>query len=181
MVRDFNQGAGQLDPGGPAADDHKVHPGLARHIVVSTLGALEGFDHPRADRKGVGQRLQSRRVRCPVVVAEPVVDSTGGDDEVIKRQPRAVVQHRAACGDVDVHHLGLQDREAPAAHLAAQHMANGRRDRRRGQPGRGHLVEQRLEEVMVGAVEQGHIDLRAGQGAHGFKAAETAADDDDAG
>ncbi len=49
----------------------------------------------------------------------------------------------------------------------------------REHPG-GDLVEQRLEEVVVGAIHHHHLDRRAAQRLGGEQAAEPAADDHDA-
>jgi hypothetical protein len=57
-------------------------------------------------------------------------------------------------------------------------VADGRRHRRRRQPGGGHLVQQRLEQVVVGAVDQRHLDIGTRQRTHRFQATEAAADDD---
>ena len=48
-----------------------------------------------------------------------------------------------------------------------------------GQDARRHLVEQRLEQVVVGAVHHRDVDVGVGQRAHRVEAAEAAADDDD--
>jgi hypothetical protein len=54
-----------------------------------------------------------------------------------------------------------------------------RADRRRGQPRGRDLIEQRLEEVVVGAVDEDDLDRRLRQRAHRLDAAEAAADDED--
>ena len=63
--------------------------------------------------------------------------------------------------------------------LIAQDVAQRRGDRRRGEAGGGHLVEQRLEQVMVAAIDQRDLDRRPLELAHGPEAGESAADDDD--
>ena len=96
---------------------------------------------------------------------------------MVKRDAAGVRHHHLLCADVDVCHLRLQHGEPPAAHLFAQDVADGRRHRGRGQTGRGHLVEQGLKQVVVGAVDERHLDLGLGQSAHSLEAAKTAADD----
>ena len=49
--------------------------------------------------------------------------------------------------------------------LAAQDVADRRRDVAGRQPGRRHLVEQRLEEVVVAPVDHDDVHARASQGA----------------
>jgi hypothetical protein len=61
----------------------------------------------------------------------------------------------------------------------AQDVADRRGDVPLGEhPGRD-LVEQRLEEVVVGAIDHHHLDRRAPQGLGGEQPGEPAADDDD--
>ena len=48
-----------------------------------------------------------------------------------------------------------------------------------GQAGGGHLVQQWLEEVVVGAVNDDDFDIGLGQGFGGFEATKATANDDD--
>ena len=102
---------------------------------------------------------------------------TGGHDEVVVRQRGAVCQVHGALAHIDVGDLAQQGGHVA---LLPEQVPDGRRNGRGRQPGRGHLVEQGLEEVVVGLVHQGHIHRRAPQGAGGFEAAEPATDDDHA-
>jgi hypothetical protein len=62
----------------------------------------------------------------------------------------------------------------------AQHIADRRRDVTLGQHPRSDLVEQCLKQVMVGLIDDDHLDRRASERLGGEQAAEPAADDDDA-
>ena len=74
-------------------------------------------------------------------------------------------------------HLGQQ---RAGVVLLLDHAAQRRRDQAgRQDPGR-HLVEQRLEQVVVGPVDQRDVDVGAGQRADGVQPAEPAADHDHA-
>src|SRR6185437_13280479 len=64
--------------------------------------------------------------------------------------------------------------------LAAKEPADRRGDVGRREHRRRDLVEQRLEDVMIRAVDDGDIDGRVLERARGVEAAEAAADDDDA-
>ena len=93
---------------------------------------------------------------------------------------RRRIRHRAARGAPrhrSLVHLRQQHRDVL---LLAQDPADRRRDvagrQRRGR----HLIEQRLEQVVVVAIEQRDPDRRAGERARRVEAAESAADDDDA-
>ena len=54
-------------------------------------------------------------------------------------------------------------------------------DIRGGDPGGGHLVEQRLEEVIVVLIDQDHLHRGAGQLAGGAQPGKAGPDDDDPG
>ena len=167
-------------PVGPPPMTTKVIQAARRGVVAGALGALEGADHAGANVEGVGQRLQARREAGPVVVAEVAVRGAGGDDEVIPGDLLAAVERRGSRGHVEALHLGLEDRQVAALHLGQQHVADRCAHRRRAQARRRHLIEQRLEQVMVGAVDQGDLDLGLRQRPHRLDAAEAAADDEHA-
>ena len=80
-----------------------------------------------------------------------------------------------ACLDVDVLHLaenGAQGRIVP------QHVAYGGRDLAlREDPG-GHLVQQGLEEMVIGPVDEGDPHVGPFEGTGGEQPAEAAPDDD---
>src|SRR6185369_452862 len=65
---------------------------------------------------------------------------------------------------------------APVAH----EMADRPRDLAARERGRGHLIEQRLKQMMVAAVDQRDLDRRARQPVGRLQPAEAGADDDDA-
>ena len=77
--------------------------------------------------------------------------------------------------DVDGGHLGHAD---PHVAVPAQHVADGRRDLALREDAGGHLVEERLEEMVVGAVDEGDPHLGVLEGAGGEEPAEPGADDD---
>ena len=72
-------------------------------------------------------------------------------------------------GDAGVHDPAVQVEPGdlgqfdPDVLVLAQHVADGRRDLARGDHARGHLVQQRLEQVVVAPVYQGHVHALAGQ------------------
>ena len=81
MLRQFGNGAGELDAGRPGADDRERQPGLAIGGIAAGLGQLEGAEDSRADAKGVVERLHAGRVALPFVVAEVGVAGPGRDDQ----------------------------------------------------------------------------------------------------
>ena len=88
-----------------------------------------------------------------------------------------IAEDEALVAKVDSGGVGQEDGRVA---LPAQDVAQGRRDVRGGQPGRGHLVQERLEGVMVVAVHERDAHGRVPQGARGREAGEAPADDDDA-
>ena len=179
VLRDLGHGARHLDAGRPGADHDESHPRLARRRIVEPLGAFERADDACADAKRVVERLQARRVYRPIVMAEVAVRCTCGDDQVVVRQRLLTVEPHLPGRRVDADHLGLQDCQVAALHLGAQRVADRRADGRRAQARGRHLVQQRLEQVVVGAVDQRDLDLRFRERAHRLDAAESAAHDHD--
>jgi hypothetical protein len=113
-------------------------------------------------------------MRRPVIVTEIAVGGAGSDDQLVVAESLAVGQLDLARGRVHAHDLAQQGGQIA---LAAEQAARRRGDRRRRQPGGGHLVEQGLEQMVVGLVDEGDVDVRMAQGLGGFQATETAADD----
>ena len=171
---DLGQGAGQFDAGGPAPDDRETQPGIALGRVGGRFGALEGQQQAPAQVERVVERLEPGRVRGPVVVAEVGLGRAAGQKQIVERHPLAAGQFQAPVG-------GLDPRHRRHAHhhvlLPPQDLAQRRGDVRRRQPGGRHLVEHRLEQVVVAAVDQGDAHRRRAQRAHGSQPGETAADD----
>ena len=62
--------------------------------------------------------------------------------------------------------------------MVPEHDAQGRGDLARREPARGHLVEQRLEEVKVAAIDQRDRYRRAPERLGDIQPAKSAADDD---
>lgn len=178
VARDLGQGAGQFDAGGTTADDGETQPRRLLRRVRFGLGAFERQQQLAAQRDGIVQRLQAGRIIGPLIVAEVGVGGAGG-------QQQAVVVQRAAIGHADLprplvdgHHFAEADFHIA---LVAEDVAQRCGDIRRGQAGGGHLVQQRLEQVMVAAIDQGDAYALAGQGTGGPETGKTAADNDQVG
>ena len=176
VQRDLAHRAGHLDAGGSGADDDKGHPRSALRRVGAALGTLERADDAGADRQRIGQGLQPRRMPRPVVVAEVAVRRAGCDDQVVVGERLVSVERHLMRCCVDRRHFGLQDRQVTALHLAPQRVANRRADGGRTQARGRDLVQQRLEQVVVGAVDKRDLDVGLRQRAHRFEPAEAAAD-----
>ena len=183
LPRNLGERAGHLDAGRAAADHDKGEQPLAPARIGLPLGTLERQQHAPPDVERVLERLEARRGRAPLVVPEVGVRGAARHDQVVVRQPLAVAggtirEDELFAGLIDRAHLGEEDLDVP---LPPQDPADGRRDVAGRERGHRHLVEQRLEDVMVPAVEDREPNPRAPQRAGGVEPAEAAADDDDMG
>src|SRR5690606_20743846 len=119
-----------------------------------------------------------RRVDGELVVAEPRLLRAGGDDEVVVLV--VVVDPQRVRGHPPLVQVDVGDRaeDHPRVALPGQDLARGRGDlARREDPG-GHLVEQRLEQVVAGPGEHGDVDVVLAQGAGSEQAPEAGPDDE---
>ena len=174
VARYLGQRAGQFNARGAAADHGKVQPGLLLFFRRCRLGAFKGKQHAAADQQRVVQRLQARRVRRPFVVAEIGIGCAAGHQQLVVGQLLATLERDGLVRQVDATHFSQQHADIG---LVTQDLAQRRRDVRRRQAGRCHLVQQRLKQVVVDAVDERDVQRRLGQGARGPEAGETAAND----
>ena len=122
----------------------------------------------RADRAGVVERLE-------------VAGGARRDDQAVvaELERRAVGHRRVRDALVEVEAADLGEQHAGVV-LPAQHAAQRRGDLSLGQDAGGDLVEEWLEQVVVGAVDEGDLDGRPFQCLRRVEAAEASADDEDA-
>ena len=128
---------------------------------------------------GVPQGLQARREHGPFVVPEVGVRASGRDHQGVIGQRQLPAVRSQGLHDparqVQVLHLGQHDARVG---LLPDHAAQGRRDDAIGQDPGGDLIEQRLEQVVIGPVHDRDVGIGAGQGARNPDPAEPPADDD---
>ena len=149
-------------------------------LVGRHLGHLELSEDAVAQVPGVFDRFHAGGELGEVVVPEVGVSGARGHHErVVRELQRPVVRtfgpHDPAL-DVDVGDLGEQGAHVRIApNGAAQRGGDqaGRQDARR------HLVEEGLEEVVVGAVDERDVDIRAVEPVDRVQPSEPAAHDDD--
>ena len=177
LARDLGQRPGHLDARGAAADDDERHPFATARGIGLALGHLVGQEHAAADLERVLDALEAGGERRPAVVAEVRVGGAGREHQVVVGE-LAVLEHERLGRDVDRHRLRQQHRDVRPP---AEHAPDRGRDVGGVQGGRGHLVEEGLEEVVVPPVHDGHLRGGALEGLGGVQPAETAADDDDLG
>ena len=143
------------------------------------LGHLEGTEDPAAQLEGVVDALHAGGELGELVVAEVGLAGAGGHDQrVVRRHGLAaedMVGDRAGLqvdvGDLAEHHRGVA--------LLGQDLPRRRGDLALGEDAGRHLVEQRLEEVVRGLRDHGHVDVGPAQGLGAEQAAEAGADHHD--
>jgi hypothetical protein len=176
MPRDLGERPRELDAGRAGADHHEGEPRCALDGVGLALRALEREQDPGADVERIFQRFQSGRVRRPGVVAEIAVHRAGGDDQIVVRDVGAVIELHFFPGGIDGAHVTHEHRHVA---LAGEDVADRRRDCRRGQSGGCHLVQQRREKMVVGAIDDGNVGLRLAQRLCRPQAGKPATENDD--
>src|SRR6266446_5959513 len=80
----------------------------------------------------------------------------GGDDEMVERNATAFRDHFFARG-IDTRNFGEDDLRIS---LTAKNSPNRRNNVSRGQPGGRNLIEQRLEEMVVVAIDDSDVERR---------------------
>ena len=177
MVCQFGDLPSHLDSGRAGSDDHERHPRRSQLGIVLDLGHLEGAKDATAQLERVVDALEAGRVHSPLVVAEVRRFRARCDDQAVVASDHLVVQgprgHRASV-QIDIGHVPEHD---AGVALVAQHLARGRSDLPIGEDARRDLIQQWLEEVVGGPVDQGHRDRGPFQAPGREQASEARADD----
>lgn len=176
LLAEVGERAGDLHPGGAAADDGDVQL-VARGVAG---GALQLGEHPLADGQRLGAGVHRHRVLLGAGGAEEVGGRAVGQHQVVVgqvvRAALALVEGDDLRLRVHAHHLALA--VAHVGHLQRQ-PPQEHGDVPGVQAGRGHLVQQRLEGLVDVAVDQGDPHPGVAQPHHGLGSREAAADDHD--
>jgi hypothetical protein len=110
------------------------------------------------------------------IVPEVRLPGPGCDDQAVigdAGAPSNGLERHLARLEVDIDHFAKQHARI---RVAAEDVPGRRGDVTLGQDARRHLIEQRLEQVMVGAVDHGHLHRSTPQGLRGGQPAEARAD-----
>src|SRR5690606_9561179 len=115
-----------------------------------------------------------------VVVAEVGLVGSGGDDETVVLE----LEVHVTGGGVDgpgghIDPVDVTEGDGGVL-LVPEDQPRGRRDLADGQDAGGHLVQQRLEEVVTGPGDQGYVHVRLLERARCGQPAESGPDDDHA-
>ena len=143
-------------PVGPPPITTIVRKRCRRTVVLGPLGLLEGRQDLIAQRDRVRERLERERRLLPLVVPEVRGVRAAGDDQAVVADLLAAVQRQLAPLGVDLGHLGHRHADVG---LLAQHAADRGRAVAHRQHAGGELVEQRLEQVVVRAVDERDVDV----------------------
>ena len=177
LVRDLRDGPGELHAGRTAPDDNECHERIALHRIHGPFGVLERDQEPATDLQRIFETLESRGMTLPLVVPEVRVPGSRGHQQVvIADRAHGIAEIDLLPRDIDRQHTAEQNGHVA---LITQHPSYGHGDvtwrQRRGR----HLIEQRLEQMMIGAVDERDVDRSLAELARGRKAGESAAEDDD--
>jgi hypothetical protein len=173
---------GQFHPGRAGADERERQPSPPFLRVGGRVRHLERAVYPVPDRERVRDCIHPRRPAGEFIVAEIGLPDSGGHDEVVIAELDAITAD--ACGDnpaagrIKIDYLGHHAVDVP---VFLEQVAQRSGDLTLGHDAGSALVEQGLEYVVLGAVDQRHRDVAALQPADREQPGESAADDHDAG
>ena len=159
-------------PVGPAPTTVNVSSLLAPRRVAGPLGLLERAQDAAPQLQRVVDRLHAGRELGEVVVAEVRLAGARGDDQAVVWRDIGVPEQVRGHGlvrqvdmrDVAEQHLSVL--------LPAQDDPGGRGDLALGDDAGGHLVQQRLEQVVRGLGDQLDVDVGALECLGGVQSAE---------
>ncbi len=175
-MRELGNSSRKLHTGRPTAhDDESEQCGASQRIRLA-FGTLEREQDLPTDRRGVLQRLQSRRARLPLVMSEIGMPGSGCQHQRVVCDQRAVCEMKLVRLSIDAADGGQQRGHLLATpEQVADRPGNlGWRERRGCD-----LIEQRLEQVMISLIDKCYANRRAGQTARDFQTTESSADNDD--
>ena len=170
--------SGDLDAGRTGADDRHRQPARPLLGILAELGHLQRLQQPPPQAERIGEGLHAGRVGGQLVVAEVREPGARGDDQAVvrngdRRAVRALgTNHprlQVEAGDLGQHHRRVA--------LVPQDVPQRRGDLPFGEDACRDLVEQRLEQVVGLAIDEGDVDRRPAERARREQAAEASAHD----
>src|SRR4030095_6470991 len=180
LANQYGQGARHLDARGARTDEYERQQVAMGKWIFFGLGLLERLQDLVADRLRIREGLQTRRVRLELLVTEVAVRGAGGEDQGV-----VLDRHSLALRTVDEDQLPYLVDTNDLSHdhrrvlLPVQDLAKRCRDLRWRQGRNRNLVEQRLEEMVVGAIDQQDSNWRVAQRFRCSESSKSATDDDD--
>jgi hypothetical protein len=158
-----------------AADEHESEELALPHRIGFAFGSFERQQDAPPDRDGVFERFQPRRERLPLLVAEIRMARAARYNQVVIVEHGAVGQLDSTRGDIDARRLAEEH-----AYVSGppQNPPDRRGDITWRERRRGDLIQQRLKDVMVAAIEQRDLDVGLSQRFCRRQPAKSAADND---
>ena len=148
---------GQFHAGRAGADQDEGEVGTAFLRVGGRVRHLEGAVYPAPDRERIGDRLHARRPAGELGMAEIGLPDPGRDDEVVITELDAVAAdppgQDTPADDIKIEHLG---HDAVDILVLLEQVTQRLGDLPLGHDAGSALVEQRLEHVVLGAVDERH-------------------------
>jgi hypothetical protein len=169
--------AGQFHPYRATPDDDEGQQPAALGLVGGDLGPREGEQQPAVDVGRILDDFEAGCDRCPLVMAEMGMRRAGGQYQHVIGDGQPVPGPHSPCRGVHARCMRHHDGDVALPAEDGTHRPSDVAWRERG--GR-HLVEQRLEQVVVVPVDQRDLDGGAGQRPRRLQPAEAGAQDDDA-
>ncbi len=178
-MRKLGDLAGHFNPGRSSSYDREGQVRRSLGRVGGQLGHLEGAKDMAAEVAGVLQGLQARREHSPLLMPEVGVRAPSRDHQSVVRQRQLpAVRGQSAHGPaVQIQLLHLGQHHARVG-LPPGNAAQRRRDEAIWQDPGGDLIQQRLEQVVIGPVHDRDVDIGAGQSTRDPDSAEPATDND---
>ena len=142
-------------PVGPPPTITNVRQLFCSSMLSTRSAQFKRQEHPPADFRGLGHRLQTRRVLFPFLMPKITMGRPAGDHQILVRHFPDVKCHEGP--------LKLNPQRRALQHADVFEMrkdaANGRGDVRRTQTRRRHLIQQRLKQMMVLPVHQRDVHI----------------------
>ena len=165
-------------PVGPAPTRAKVSQRCAFGGVVGGFGQLERAVDPPPDLQRVLDGLHPGRDGGVLVMPEVGLPDAGGQDEVVVTELDLLTQRPPGQHPppfrIDAVRLGYDELDVA---VFPEQLPQRRGDLALGQDAGRALVQHRLEQVVLGPVDEGHLNRRPGEHPGGEQPREAAADD----
>ncbi len=173
---DLAERSRQLHAGRAAADNDEGEQRRPLFRVSFPFGGFEGEKDLAAHLQRIVDIFQPRREWRPLVMSEVGMTGPGGENQIVERYD-AIREDHLLVGEIDAGHFGqLGGRVRLLAEDRADRVGDISRRKRR----RRHLVQQRLKEMIVLAIDDGDLHRRITERFGGVKPAESTADNHDA-
>jgi hypothetical protein len=154
LMCDLTEGAGELDAGRATPNYDKSQKRSLFNWVALKLSLFEKRENSPADLDSVLDGFQARRLRLPLLVTEIIWARTRRHNEKIKGEAFPVFEHDEFFSNINRRDLPKQNGRIL---LPFEGGSEGDRDVRGREASGRYLVEKRLKEMEVSAVDQRYV------------------------